>query len=88
MMIMKLLMYKNCGDVFNLDYEEKYCKCKGVVGKYLDNLNAEYHGDDAIPLGFANNSISVAIKSQPLNGMGYNFNAFVIPKECDTFVRK
>ena len=85
---MKLLMCKNCGDIFNLDYQEKYCKCKGVKGKYLDNLNAEYPGSDAVPLGFANNSISVAINNQPLNGMGYNFNAFVIPKKCDTFIKK
>lgn len=85
---MKLLMCKHCGDVFSLDYEEKCCKCKSVKGKYLDNLNAEYSGDNAIPLGFANGSISEAIKNQPLNGMGYNFNAFVIPKDCDTFVKQ
>ena len=85
---MKLLMCKNCGDVFNLDYQEKYCKCKGIKGKYLDDLNAEYYGDDAIPLGFANNSISEAINNQPLNGMGYNFNAFVIPVICDTFIKR
>ena len=85
--MMKLLMCRSCGDVFSLDYKEKWCKCKGISGKYLDDLNAEYHGEDAIPLGFANNSIREAIRKQPKNGMGYNFNAFVIPKECNTFVK-
>lgn len=85
---MKLLMCKNCGDVFNLDYKEKYCKCKGVRGKYLDNLNAEYYGDDAIPLGFDNLSFVKAIKNQPNNGMSETFNAFIIPKVCNTFIKK
>ena len=85
---MKLLMCKHCGDVFSLDYQEKYCKCKAIRGKYLDDINAEYYGDSAIPLGFANYSVTEAIGNQPINGMGYNFNAFVIPKECDTFIKK
>jgi len=85
---MKLLMCRHCGDVFNLDYQYKYCKCKAVKGRYLNDLDAEYSGDYAIPLGFANNSISVAIKNQPMSGMGYNFNAFVIPAICDTFIKR
>ena len=84
----KLLMCKYCGDIFSLDFKEKECKCKAVKGKYLDNLNAEYSGDNAIPLGFANRSLAEAIKNQPEDGVGHTFNAFVIPKECETFIKK
>jgi len=39
----------------------------------------------AITIGFANSSLIKAINNQPLNGMGENFTAFVIPKICPTF---
>jgi hypothetical protein len=85
---MKLLICKKCGDIFNLSNEEKTCKCKSVRGKYLDDSNAEYYGDSAIPLGFENKSLVKAIKNQPGTGESEKFNAFVIPKECKTFIKK
>jgi hypothetical protein len=82
---MKLLFCKNCCDVISLTpEEERFCKCKNVHGKYTDSLNAVYSGD-AIPIGFNNNTFAYALKNQPDNGMGENFDAFVIPKKCDTF---
>jgi hypothetical protein len=37
-------------------------------------------------LGFANNSLENAIKNQPQSGIGELFTAFVIPKQCSTFI--
>lgn len=85
---MKLLMCKNCGDVFNLGFKTKTCACGKTSGKYLDNINAEYSGKYAIPLGFNNFELTTAIQLQPTKGNGFEFCAFVIPEKCDTFIRK
>jgi hypothetical protein len=85
---MKLLLCKNCGDIFNLSENEKTCKCRKTKGRYIDRLNAVYSGAYAVPLGILNHSIRKAIFNQPDNGMGYNFEAFVIPKECDTMIKE
>lgn len=85
---MKLLMCKKCKDVFRLFEFTRSCKCGSVSGKYSDILNAEYSGDDAIPIGFANSTLLDALDNQPEEGMGEKFIAFVIPKKCDTFIKK
>lgn len=82
---MKLLLCKNCQDVIRLiQGETRTCKCGAVSGKYLDNLNAIYSGDEAIPIGFANSTLVEAIRNQSEEGMGKVFTAFVIPKKCYT----
>ena len=82
---MKLLLCKNCQDFIRLiQGETRTCKCGAVSGKYLDNLNAIYSGDEAIPIGFANSTLVEAIRNQPEEGMGKVFTAFVIPKKCYT----
>jgi hypothetical protein len=83
----KLLLCLKCNDIFNLDYEEKRCKCGQTKGKYLDTFNAIYEGEKAIPLGFANFSFANAIRNQPSEGLGERFTAFTIPKVCPTFVK-
>lgn len=83
---MKLLLCTECGDIFNLSYEVRQCTCGKTSGKYIDNLNAEYYG--GTPLGFDNRTLVEAIKQQPNDGLGRNFTAFVIPKQCKTFIRK
>jgi hypothetical protein len=83
---MKLLFCKNCQDVIRLQQEEtRTCKCGKVSGKYLDELNAIYSGDDAVPMGIANGSFVEALHNQPEDGWGEVFTAFVIPKNCYTF---
>ncbi len=86
---MKLLLCKNCQDVIRLVQEEvRTCRCGKVSGKYINDLDAIYSGDDAIPLGFANSTLVEAIVNQPEgNGLGKEFTAFVIPKKCSTFVK-
>jgi hypothetical protein len=86
---MKLIYCSNCQDIVRLYIdEERFCKCGECSGAYVDRINAWYKGNHAIPLGFHNMSFSVAISSQPEEGWGENFKAFVIPKECDTFIKK
>ncbi|MFY2158465.1 hypothetical protein ACOSZF_23200 [Cytobacillus firmus] len=85
--LIKLLLCKNCGDIFNLDFIVKSCRCGVTGGKYLDQRLAEYFGD-AIPIGIANDSLISAINNQPYDGMGELFKAFVIPVQCHTFIRK
>jgi hypothetical protein len=81
---MKLILCKQCTDVVRLFEVERRCKCGAVGGRYLDGLNAEYWGDDAVPIGFHNALLLNAIANQPYTGMGKNFEAFVIPRECGT----
>lgn len=83
---MKLLLCKNCGDVFSISTQkEKTCSCGKTTGMYTDNLNAWYTGDFAVPIGFANTDFNFALRVQPQSGIGQTFTAFIIPKVCETF---
>jgi len=82
---MKLLLCRECGDIFNLSYETKSCRCGKTSGKYINNLDAKYSG--GIPLGFANSSLTEAMRNQPQDGQGKVFTAFVIPQQCPTMVK-
>ena len=84
---MKLILCEHCKDVVALRLENRKCFCGRCGGAYLkDGLNALIWGD-CIPLGFENISFISALKNQPDNGMGRRFEAFVIPKECNTISR-
>jgi hypothetical protein len=85
---MKLLLCKNCYDIFNLDFSEKTCQCGFTRGMYLNQRLAEYYGNYAVPIGITNDSLINAIKNQPNEGMGEIFKAFVIPVNCFTFIWK
>ena len=83
---MKLLFCKGCGDTFSICVEEeRSCKCGNTKGEYVNRLDAIYSGDDAVPLGFANGSFVNALRNQPEEGLGDDFTAFVISKDCLTF---
>jgi hypothetical protein len=84
---MKLLYCLKCSEIFNLDLSEKKCRCGKSKGQYTDNLNAWFKGP-CLPLGIANDSFRTALKNQPETGIGKEFTAFVIEKDCRTFVRK
>ena len=80
---MKLLFCKNCYDVVKLyEGEDRCCKCGKSGGRYIDCVNAEYWGDSAVPMGFANLSFVEALKNIPDSGIGKDFCAFIIPKDC------
>lgn len=82
---MKLILCKECQDVVRLIDIKRTCKCGKVGGKYIDNLNAVYFGEMAVPIGFANSTLVKAIRDQPKDGIGETFTAFVIPKKCSTY---
>jgi hypothetical protein len=83
---MKLLRCGLCGDVFSLHLEMRSCHCGDTKGMYLEDcVSAIYYGEHAKPIGFANNSFKSALVNQPERGLGEDFKAFVIPKECETF---
>ena len=99
---MKLLLCLKCSDVVKLRKSVPYCECGKSSGRYLDDINAEYRGDDAMLLGFANGSLIEAIREQQRKGdseltfehgvyagqpEGRKFTAFVIP-ESATSIRK
>jgi hypothetical protein len=84
---MKLLMCLECQDVFKLRLnKERICLCGKCGGKYIDELNAVYWGR-SILIGFDNVSLHLAIMNRPKEGLGKEFNAFVIPENCDTIKR-
>lgn len=84
---MKPVMCLLCQDVFKLDYKIRECKCGDSWGYYEeDGLHAVYGGADAVPLGIANESLASAIRYRPSEGIGRTFDAFVIPKNCDTML--
>lgn len=83
---MKLVFCEACQDVIRLQEEPRYCKCGKSGGVYEeDGLHAHYWGVYAMPLGFANPSLRLALDRQPRDGTGRNFDAFVIPHNCPTF---
>jgi hypothetical protein len=82
---MKLFLCQKCGDVVRCIEKKRTCKCKKSWGRYIDELYAEYGGEHAVPLGFDNSSLTLAVRAQPESGWGQRFDAFVIAKECDTF---
>jgi hypothetical protein len=81
---MKLLFCNVCHDVVKLTFDGRYCACKKSWGKYLpDGLYAQISGE-AIPIGFANNTLLEALCKRPQAGDGSRFTAFVIPHVCPT----
>ncbi|MFW9874521.1 MAG: hypothetical protein ACFFG0_15550 [Candidatus Thorarchaeota archaeon] len=82
---MKLIFCPKCQDVRKLQLSKNIsCSCGCSGGMYLNDLNAIYFGD-AIPIGFSNSSFAKAIRNQPEEGQGGRFEAFIIPKKCNTF---
>ena len=88
---MKLLFCMACQDLFKLrQHRFKSCQCGKSKGKYLDELNAIYKGEYAVPIGIDNMSFCKSL--QKLAGsqkeIGSDFKAFTINKFCKTYVRK
>jgi len=85
---MKLVLCTHCQDVVRLVSEHRReCRCGRCGGFYTDEVNAVYWGDEAVPMGFSNPSLVYAIKNQPPFGRGKPFTAFIIPEDCETFVK-
>jgi len=83
---MKLLICKECTDVFGLTFTDKRCECGKTTGKYINNINATYSGP-GIPIGFNNNTLIKSVQEFEKSGKGIDFTAFVIGKESKTFIK-
>lgn len=87
---MKLVYCQKCQGIIRLRNIEKQCDCGLTKGKYIDNLNAVFSGEFAIPMGVDNNSFREALLIY--NDMNFqygpNFKAFIITEPCKTFKRK
>ncbi len=81
---MKLIQCSYCQDVVALRRSHRTCWCGKSGGKYKDDDLHAYIEGPCTPLGFANSSFEDAIDNQPIDGIGKNFVAFVIPKVCPT----
>ncbi len=57
---MKLLMCTGCGDIFNLRRRLKTCSCGQVVGRYINDLEAEVNGG-GVALAIGNGSLHKAV---------------------------
>lgn len=78
---MKLIYCPTCGDIIRLTYVDKSCDCGFIHGRYVTGLVAEI-SKEAIPLGIDNISFLEALEFRPDIGSGWNFEAFVIPRNC------
>lgn len=61
---MKLLLCTNCGDLFNLTFALKSCRCGQAKGKYLDNTHAVVNGG-GVSIGIGNGSLQFALLALP-----------------------
>lgn len=88
--LVKLILAKRCGVIFNLRFTETTCGCGCSGGKYLsgaDDNQAVYWGE-AIPLSFSNAGLAEAVKAHKANGTGAQyFPAWVVGTDSDTFRR-
>ncbi len=86
---MKLFLCRHCQDVVKLTRHTRFCECgKSWATLGHDQLYGEYNGK-AVPLGFDNRSLALAVKHQPAtHPLGLGFTAFVVPKQCETFKRE
>lgn len=79
----KLLFCQQCFDIILLQSEPRKCACQKSSGRYLDGINAELSGP-CIPLGISNSSFLRALQNRPREGMGERFEAFIIPRQCES----
>jgi len=88
---MKLLFCQSCNDIFRLWSDQpSRCRCGASSGMYQPNcVHASYSGP-AVPLGISNGTFQSALERKDSGGpyafYEREFKAFVIEKDCPTFV--
>ncbi len=86
---MKLIYCTACGDIYNLIYSDKQCRCGNTSGRYTgQGKNALIIGKTAIPLGIDNGSLDRAMKYRTFHGPGSRFVGFVIERKCSSIVAR
>lgn len=84
---MKLIICENCNDIVALHTKLRLCLCRQSYGWYIDDIDAVI-GGKAIPIGINNYSLLQALQNRPQNGNGKIFEAFVIPKQCNSITKE
>ncbi len=54
---MKLLFCKKCYDIIKLQYYKRYCDCGSCSGKYINEIQVQVEGHNAVILGIDNADI-------------------------------
>ena len=85
---MKLVYCKNCQDVVRpLPNLKRSCYCGDLTVESLsDNVTIKINGNDPIVIGIANSSLLLGIKHQPMSGLGFDINSFILPKKCKSVI--
>lgn len=81
----KLIICLYCEDVFKLSPEVRRCACGKSGGQCSEDGDEATYFGDAVPLGFKRWSLIFALRHRPEQGLGQNFEAFVIPHDCHNF---
>lgn len=85
---MKLVYCTKCHDIIRLRRVTKICDCGKVAGKYIDDINAVYCGESAVPMGIDNHDLKFVLNfyNAPASGREYGprITAFLIRKDCET----
>lgn len=89
---MKLLLCVKCADIFTILPKPKakdpkakiYCRCRKTWGRYLDERQAEYAGDYAVPMGIDNSDLFESIDLYQ-KGKRLAINLFLIKPNAKTF---
>lgn len=61
---MKLFICKFCGDIIQITYETRYCRCNRSYGRYMTNQTAMFSGG-AVPFALANSEFLNALMGEP-----------------------
>jgi hypothetical protein len=74
---MKLIYCRNCHFMFSLQESDRFqwCKCGDSGGRYINDINAEFTGRHAVPIGIDNSTL---VEAMFKNNDITNFKAFVI----------
>lgn len=85
---MKLIYCPNCGDIVRLMPTRRWCLCRKCYGEYLNDIDAYVSGPCHV-LGIHNTSFYKALGNPDReDGMGNEFNSFVIPRNTGRIVRE
>lgn len=85
---MKLVFCKECQDIVRPRIDKKReCECGkvSVIGRGETNIHITGK-ESAYVFGFCNSNFVNALRNRPKDGMGFDFNAFVIPEKCQTVI--
>lgn len=82
---MKLIFCKQCQDIVRLTNRIRYCKCKNVYGRYV-NDSVAIISKNAVPIGILNNSLKAALNKDNKTE-DVHFVSFIIAENAPNIIR-